>query len=160
MDNVFQEIDIAADLDNTLFWRLINRQKGKRTNECSEIEANGRILTNPNDISDAFAAYYESVLTPSENANFDNAFKKTTKTEFCRMYDSIYNCSEGLANLTLSVSTISKIITSLNMNRAAGIDSVRNEHLKHWGPYVSQVLKFLFDKVLEFQYVPEVWKIG
>ena len=44
------------------------------------------------------------------------------------------------------------------MNCAEGVDNVKNEHLKHEGPYDSKVLKCLLEKVLKFQYVPKVWK--
>ena len=89
-----KKTDSVAGYHNKIFWRLINRQKGKHTNLCSEIEANGEILTNSIDISAAFA--------PSENENFEE-FKKSTETQLSRMYDSAYNCNGRLTNLTLTV---------------------------------------------------------
>ncbi|CAC5407711.1 unnamed protein product [Mytilus coruscus] len=71
MDNTYREIDEAAECDVRLFWRLISRQKNRKTNQISEILHHNRQCKSPDDTSNVFADFYADVYTPTENAKFD-----------------------------------------------------------------------------------------
>ncbi|CAC5398246.1 unnamed protein product [Mytilus coruscus] len=81
MDNTYREIDEAAECDVRIFWRLISRQKNRKTNQISEILHHNRQCKSPEDISNAFADFYADFYTPTENAKFDSDFKAHV-TEF------------------------------------------------------------------------------
>ncbi|CAC5424032.1 unnamed protein product [Mytilus coruscus] len=80
MDNTYRVIDEVDECDDTLL-RLISRQKSRKTNHISEILHHNRQCKSPEGISNAFAALYADVYTPTENTKFDSNFKAYV-TEF------------------------------------------------------------------------------
>ena len=69
-----------------------------------------------------------------------------------------YKCDT--LNKHVSVAEINKAISGLKNGKAAGIDDIRNEYIKHSVPLLSDAYCKLFNKVLDTGEIPEEWVIG
>ncbi|CAG2221398.1 unnamed protein product [Mytilus edulis] len=133
MDNTYREIDEAAECDVRLFWRLISRQKNRKTNQISEILHHNRKCKSPEDISNAFADFYADVYTPTENSKFDNDFKVHV-TEFVdRTLESCATNNGLLPGGEITLYEIETVVRNLKLRKAPGYDKLQNEHVRYSG---------------------------
>ncbi|VDI08550.1 Hypothetical predicted protein [Mytilus galloprovincialis] len=131
MDNTYREIDEAAECDVRLFWRLISRQKNRKTNQISEILHHNRKCKSPEDISNAFADFYADVYTPTENSKFDNDFKVHV-TEFVdRTLESCATNNGLLPGGEITLYEIETVVRNLKLRKAPGYDKLQNEHVRY-----------------------------
>ena len=66
----------AAECDLRLFWRLLDRQKQRKSSKLvTQIIDDGVQLNNPDEISNAFRKHYANLFIPIKNSNYDDVFK-------------------------------------------------------------------------------------
>ncbi|CAG2221397.1 unnamed protein product [Mytilus edulis] len=160
MDNTYREIDEAAECDVRLFWRLISRQKNRKTNQISEILHHNRKCKSPEDISNAFADFYADVYTPTENSKFDNDFKVHV-TEFVdRTLESCATNNGLLPGGEITLYEIETVVRNLKLRKAPGYDKLQNEHVRYSGKKLHTVILRIFNAVIRFGRIPLCWKHG
>ncbi|VDI31056.1 Hypothetical predicted protein, partial [Mytilus galloprovincialis] len=160
MDNTYREIDEAAECDVRLFWRLISRQKNRKTNQISEILHHNRKCKSPEDISNAFVDFYADVYTPTENAKFDSDFKAHV-TEFVdRTLESCATDNGLLPGVEITLYEIESVVRSLKLRKAPGYDKLQNEHVRYSGSQLHTVILRIFNEVIRFGRIPLCWKHG
>ncbi len=59
MNKVYTYLD---ELDYRLLWKLLRNRKSTRSYTCTEITANGRLQTSPEEVADGFATYYRDIF--------------------------------------------------------------------------------------------------
>ena len=73
-ENDFKELSDAAEIDNIKFWKYVNRRRNRRTMTNVFPLDDGRSTSQPDEIAGLWANYYENLLTPEENTDFDDKF--------------------------------------------------------------------------------------
>ena len=79
------EIDQIAEVDSAYFWQKVNGRR-KLSTACagSEIEFNGRIFRDPEEISAAWGSYFEDLFSNSNREHFDPLFQNIVDTKVAR----------------------------------------------------------------------------
>ena len=72
MTSVFHDIDQASECDVRLFWKLVKRQRPRNTRFYQEIEIDGRLVDNPDEIANCLAEYFEQIYNPTKSKMFDS----------------------------------------------------------------------------------------
>ena len=69
-------------------------------------------------------------------------------------------CNSSKSEYYVSVELVDKMVTSLKDGKAAGIDNVTSEHIKHSHPIIITLLTKLYDLMIKYHYVPDAFGIG
>ena len=71
------DIDRAAELNSTDFWKLINSRKNRSNSRAGlELEFDGTIYRDSKQITDKWGEYFKKLYTPSTNDSFSVSVKK------------------------------------------------------------------------------------
>ena len=65
-----------------------------------------------------------------------------------------------LQDITISENEVKDILSTLNVNKASGPDSISHKMLKYVSNAVSKPLKILFNRTLAESHFPEPWKLN
>ena len=66
------EIDIAAEVDNVHFWKLVNRRKSGHSSAGSSIKFDGNICRSPDEICEKWGDYFSSLYSEDDPDAFDS----------------------------------------------------------------------------------------
>ena len=107
-------------------WNIINDLLGKQrsTNSILKLSTEDSLLTNPNDIADAFNKYFSSIISIRNRNNLENTRKNTSSTY---SYLDLGNGNRYSPMVFKSFSTkeIISIFKSLKAKDSFGYDEVR-----------------------------------
>lgn len=153
------EMDKAGDINQELFWTVMNRGAGKG-NTQAEIEYKGTIFRTPADIANAWSSHFSEVFTEPLNNRYDDNFKN----QINRIVSTLDTVSDSEPDKFLeepfSVDEISNICVKLKDGKAGGIDGITYEHLKYGGNELFEHLTRLFNLIVKNEYIPQSWKHG
>ena len=76
-----KEIMSASKDDNQLFFKLIRKQRSTPPGS-TELLVNDNLITDNEDLLNAWADHFQHLATPTENSKFDAAFETTTENSF------------------------------------------------------------------------------
>ncbi|CAB4039066.1 Hypothetical predicted protein [Paramuricea clavata] len=142
-ENDFKELSEASEIDHIKFWKYVNRRRKKKRSTNVLTTNDGRTISNPEEIADVWANYYEKLLTPEENTNFDDDFRECIDIE-----DPI------------TLKEIEDVLTVLPNNKAPGDDGITYEHIKYSGDILAAKLLIHYNKIIELEYIPRQFKLG
>ena len=108
------------------------------------------------DIVDAWATYFESLLSPNDDPSFDPEHKCQVLDEFLHFNA---NCDSS-SFIPFTVCEVQEATCSLPRGKAPGPDGIDSEHLIFGGTALSELLAALFNVLLTLRYVPESFKTG
>ncbi|KAJ8305664.1 hypothetical protein KUTeg_016209 [Tegillarca granosa] len=128
MEQVYKDIDQAAECDIHLFWRLINSKKPRSSRIYPEITYKGKIHTDPKDIVDCFADYFEDMYRVRDNPNFDTQFQShvSKSVETILSEDKSFHFTPPGGRILVLV--VCEVFKQLKRRKAPGVD-IQNEHL-------------------------------
>ena len=153
------EIEEAGDISQKQFWRLINRRRGSRGPSVRPFQkTDGSILTDMDDIREAWATYYEELYTPSNNG-YDQDFKNLVEGEIGNV--NLTPCDDTLLlKAPISEDEVLKVIKKVKNKKAAGPDGVQAEHIKLGGSHLLRALTDLFNAMVAREHRPALMKRG
>ena len=158
----FNEIGNTQDLDNEKFWRLINnkaRGKNKKGKDMS-LEVDGEFITDPKQMADLWANYFETLATPlKDNRIYDQLHKKDIEKQ---VNDIIQKPDDTgcILNVPLASEEIYEVIRSLPNGKAPGFDGITYEHLKFGGEIVVRALLKLYTCIIDWEEIPNLFKLA
>lgn len=159
MTSVFHDIDQASECDVRLFWKLVKRQRPRNTRFYQEIEIDGRLVDNPDEIASCFAEYFEQIYNPTKSKMFDSEFYKTIENSYLFIQEnSRLQTLSKLPGGEVTATEISKAIKDLKRRKAPGLDCIQNEHLIFGGPRLFACMSHLFNAVINIGRIPSIWK--
>jgi hypothetical protein len=127
------------------FWKVWNSKFENKSNRVIQVDgtADGGL------IAEKFAKHFESNCTP-----FSSVRNEELKAKYieCR---SQYNGSPVTDNELFDVELVSNIINGMSNGKAAGLDELSCEHLKHSHPILVCILCKLFNFFISAGFVPE-----
>ncbi len=118
----------ATEEDTCLKHRLINIQRGSKTT-IKAILFKGQVITNPQQVANNLADYYEDLITPKNMEQFDDCYLSAIENQLIA-------------------------IGKLNPNKAADCGGLRAEHLKPAIDILAPSMADIFNSILHDQRVP------
>lgn len=155
IQSVYREIDEAAELDLRLFWRLIKQRRPRSSWFYPEIcDATGESRTDPNEIANVFADFYENIYHYSENYSFDNDFKHVIHS----MFDQIkINSVDKDHTFQISHDDVITATSSLKHRKPPVVDNITNKHILHSDNLIVECLCKLYNAIINIGFVPPQW---
>lgn len=156
-----ERIENSIEIDQKLFWGLINKRTKQRTPMIRPVsDRNGRIARDIDDIANVWKEHFSLLYTATERPSFDCE----TKTHVDEMIENIDMSPTDSDTVILvnpiSLEEVQVACRSLKSGKAAGVDGIQPEHLKHAGPRLYQYLALLFDHMTRLEWRPEILRRG
>ena len=143
ISNDLHECLMRKDFKN--FWNCLKNKCGTQSNKNIVIEG----LTDDDEIACEFANYFEKHCNMVQT-------EKTIALE--KHFQSIFHDYETISRFNglyrIDVESIEKIVVSMKLGKAAGVDGLMVEHIQYAHPVLLVVLKKLFNFMIECGYVP------
>ena len=148
------------------FWKLAQaligtKQTDKRT--CPLKDANGQLIEDDDDKSEAFRQYYETVFRPGEldprhqqTHDDANALVKQLKTKYSRIR---HQDAEFDFGLNVTPQDIIKVLRKTK-HTAPGTDGIYYTHIKNLPDRALEFLSAIYEITLRCAYFPKRWKQG
>ena len=108
-NSVFDDLNKAAELDYRMFWKLLRRQSGKQSGNCSKLNVDGLCYSNENVIK-GFHKHFSSVFSPDHKNNIDI----TEELNGYYTYDETGNRVNDILTKPFTEEEIGNIITALS----------------------------------------------
>ncbi|VDI53576.1 Hypothetical predicted protein [Mytilus galloprovincialis] len=151
------EIIEARSSNKTLFYKLINKQRGKLSRRIDELNVGDNIYNTPEQIMEGWKIHFGQLAENTLDENFDSNYLKTTENEYKNIIEL---CSEQFIHVDVTQEEISKAINSLNRNKAADFYGITAENIIHGGVNLLTYLQTLINKSFEKHFIPDSLKIG
>ena len=159
-ENDFEELSDAAEIDNIKFWKYVNRRRNRRTVTNVFTLDDGGSTSQPDEIAGLWANYYENLLTPEENTDFDDKFKGYVDNEVSEITKNSIADIDDIFQHPITETEIKNILTLLPNNKAPGDDGITYEHVRFSGEVIVKKLVTLYNKIVELEYIPKNFKLG
>lgn len=154
-----QQIDSAGEVNQELFWRLVNRKRKRKASQVRPFQkADGSMATDISAIREAWGDYYEDLYTPKD-LGYNETFRESVEAAIGRIDLTPHNDSILLRE-PITREEVAKTIKQLKSKKAPGPDSVQPEHIKLGGNSLVQVLTDLFNAMICKEYRPANLKRG
>ena len=153
-----QEILDARAGDDQMFYKLINRQRGKLKFCVNELHVGTRVYDSNSGILAGWHEHFKDLATPADNPSFDEEYRKLVEMELSEIRDL---CDES-STLTNRITTgqVRKAISSLNKGKAADFYGLTAEHFIHGGEALLRVLTGIVNALYEHGKLTESLKVG
>ena len=115
----------------------------------------GRSTSQPDEIAGLWATYYENLLKPKENTDFDDKFKGYVDIEVSEIIKNSIVDIDDIFSAPLTETEIKNILTLLPNNKAPGDDGITYEHVRFSGEVLIKKLVVLYNKLVELEYIPK-----
>ena len=145
--DLIQSISLAAGEDQTLFHKLIKRQRGK-SQVTDTLFIDGEKITDEEQIRKEMANYYEKLSNREED-----------ESEAARMLDYMRQlCALSPESTQITPTELQTIINSLSSGKATDKDGYCAEHLKLLPEIGITTLTVIFNQILSTRKVPNILK--
>ncbi|MCG7879544.1 MAG: reverse transcriptase family protein [Candidatus Thiodiazotropha taylori] len=152
-----QEILDSRTSDSKLFYKLINRQRGKLSNCINELHVGNDIFQTENEILNGWHQHFKRLATPQHCSNFDSEYQKLVQLEFNQIADI---CEQERDFTPITPEEVTTAIKSLNTGKSGDIFNIKAEHFVHAVNMVEPVLVTLFNAMMKIGLVPDCMKLG
>ncbi|MES9879758.1 MAG: reverse transcriptase family protein [Sedimenticola sp.] len=160
LTNINSEIDASAEFDRNYFWRLVNARRNK---SCAspgvEMMFDNEITREPSTITEGWGQYFQKLYEPSNEAHYSTNFKSQINNDLLvikRRLSSETECEF----IPVTEDEITVTLNAAKLNKAAGMDNICYEHLKHGGKCVEVILCKMFNAMLKYGHAPKTMKRG
>ena len=151
-DACYNELDLECGDPSKLF-RLIRRANGIASEPTSVLNVGG-ITYKGEELPDAWASNFEDLASPS-----DHNFNDTFQLHICEQYTLINELPLDDFSL-FTDEEVAEAISSLKLNKAAGLDGIDPEHLRYAGSLLPATLTLLFNAIVLSGHIPHVFRNG
>jgi hypothetical protein len=155
-----QDINNSQEVNQTYFWYLVNKRK-KRGQSTHPIKLeNGMVLTDQDDIRNAWKLYFQKLYTPSKNPEYNEQFRQQIVQEVKQMEHESFYADDNVIKDGITLGEVTAIINKLKNKKAPGIDNISAEHIKCGGVALHKCIVLLFNVITKYEYVPICFKKG
>ena len=155
-----KELTKCQDIDQRYFWQLVNRHKKSKGVLTPLKLPNGKVITDANDIRNAWKDYFNRLYTPTEDPSYDSDFKLYVEDCLKVMEKESVLSNENLLENPITDDELNKIMNTLRNKKAPGWDCVSSEHVKYGGCRLRTCIKYLFQIIVKYEIVPVHFKLG
>jgi len=158
--NEYEDIENASNIGMGAIWRQLRPRRN--TNTGSSINHNGVLYTTPEELCQLWKKRYDTLLNeqPDEAALYD----ADHLDQLCQTVDDIKAASNelddptGILTESFTINEVASICKRLPNNKAPGYDGISYECVKYGGYKLYEWLTFLFNKIINFTYIPQQLK--
>ena len=146
----------ALDLDSrdpSKLFRQLRRARGQKCDPTTILNVGGCTYQGE-DILFTWASYFESLATPS-NQDYDESFRQLINAEYESLLDLPMDDFTPFAE-----EEVDEAVQTLKLDKAAGPDSIKPEHLVFGGRLLVQHLTRLFNAIVLSGHIPPVFQQG
>lgn len=158
MTEVFRDIDQASECDLRLFWKLIKRQRPRNLSSYPEMEFNGILYDNPDEITKCFACHFQNIFNPVNCNDFDDDFFHFIEKSYEDLQSFSRSNNDNLPGGHITGKEIIEIVKDLKRRKAPGLDRIQNEHVIYSGPTLANCIAYLFNGIINAGQIPTSWK--
>ena len=144
--------------DKKLFYKLIDKQRGKLSACVNELTVNGKSHKSNEEILEAWREHFEVLATPTLHEDFDEKYRQQVDSELREIIDM---CNPSVcAPDSVSKQQVKEAIDAINRGKAADFHGVTIEHFLNGGPELLQATTEIVNQVFKFGRVTEALRIG
>ena len=101
------------------------------------LEVDGEFITDPKQMADLWANYFEMLATPPHDRGvYNQLHKKDIENQVNDIVQKSEDISGCVLNVPLAIEEIDEVIRSLPNGKAPGFDGITYEHLKNGGEII------------------------
>lgn len=155
-----EEIMDADQYDQKLFFKLINKQ---RTSSCNTdtILVNDSLVSDPEEVRNAWKAYFEDLGTPQDNPSFDQEYMDVVDADIENIVDLVHSSFHQSPSTPLvSTDEVQHAVKKLNNGKAADGQGIQSEHITTADHVLLVPLAHLFNTILQNRCVPKAFQQG
>ena len=157
----YEEIEQASSIDQNNFWRLINSKRKKKGSCVYELKVNDKIYRHPVDILESWEEHFTNLYSETDASDqFDQTFKEEIEREFVNIVNESDNELDEIMHVPVEEEEMKTLIRKATTGKAAGVDSITNEHIKYGGSILCEYLTHLFNGIISVEKVPTEMKRG
>ncbi|MES9879927.1 MAG: reverse transcriptase domain-containing protein, partial [Sedimenticola sp.] len=154
------DIDTAAEMNSAQFWKLYNTRRKSSCNAAgSEINFNGQVLRDPEQIANGWGTFFAELYSVAEET-YDDQTHATPISERIRLirHDPTYAPVNSCPPVTIS--NVKIALKQCNKGKASGEDQIDYEHLMYGGDQLCKRLSVLYSSMIYNSYTPANMKRG
>lgn len=157
-DNLLEKLMSTHANKDKLFYKLIAKQRSSDTGRSTALTVDGRLITDPEELCEAWASYFKELGTPTSDPEYNDKFKERVEHDL----SAIHRLFEGRQPRIQPVTEeeTRRAIRKLNRRKAADPSGLRAEHLTESLETVASYLARLYTSMLELNHIPEILKTG
>ncbi len=162
MSGLDAEIDTAAELDTTSFWKLYNRRKKRSCNAAgTEINFEGQMCRDSDLITAGWGNYFKELYSPSYETYFDAEHISTVREHVNTIKQrQIPTLTESHYTPHFSTMDVKDALKQCKRGKASGEDMIEYEHLIFGGDMLHEILAKLYSSMLAYSHTPTNMKRG
>ena len=138
----------------------MNRRKKTKGLLCPLKLGNGNIITDTDEIREAWKDYFHNLYTPVNDPIYENEFKMYVEELLKVMSELSYLSPENRLEEPITDEELISMVWSLKNNKAPGWDCITSEHVKYDGERLKKCLQCLFSLIVEYECIPTHFKLG
>ena len=134
-------------------WKTVNDILGRkqRTDDVREIKINDHSVTSPEEIAEKFNDYFTSI---------GRSLAENIHNIECNYSQFVNRVDVSFLFQPVSLSQVYKLLNSLSVCKASGIDKISAKVLKWAAPVVSESLMQIFNRSIVSHVFPNEWKVA
>ena len=151
----------CADISNGFYWHLVNRCRRIKSRKPNPVKLqNGTVLTQLDDLKQAWYDHFITLYTPVENAKYDQQWYEFVNRTVQHHAVNSLNDEVSLFKHTFTNHELVHCINKLKLKKSTGWDRISSEHVKHGSKELKCWLLVLFNKMLVNELMPMNLKKG
>ena len=155
----FLDTQGKSPLSSVPFWRRINRLRAcKRNRGIAELKVNDIKISESKAKADVFAESLSKKFSLEENVNFNDVLKKEIDEKFSDTNFKNLTATMNKKYRDFSYDELTGAIKSMNSKTSLDGLGISNKMLKVLGPKAKNIVLDLFNKCLNENSVPTLWK--
>lgn len=149
---IFEEIEKSAELGIDEFYAVI-RENRKDKSDIGNIAFQGIESNTLDECVNLWKLYFSELSGTTEEKHNDCVKIK-------KMYEESKLETDNIKCNNITEEEVLQHIKSLKTKKSPGIDCISNEHLKYGGKYLIRHLSALFNYMIQYEYLPNVYRCG
>lgn len=164
MQQLDEDIDRAAELNNDDFWKLYNHRRNRSCVAAgAEMNFDGTVIRDAKRIANSWGHYFETLYSPTSVSNYmDTQHKEAIDSEMQNLDQCMRNCVyDSTSARPFTGGEVSAAIRKQGKKgKASGCDGIVYEHLVYGGPVLYDELAHFYTNILYLGHVPTEMKKG
>ncbi len=158
--SLFEEYDNAACVDANKLWAFVKRRRNKGSVLSNEVQFDGLIVRDPQEIADKWADHFDKLYTPHNDTSFS-----TEKANEIYMKMKMYREMTGNTEVPVLDDPIERVeveteVRKMPLGKAGGPDRLCNEHIKYGGETILTHIWYLLQMCHKIERLPHEMKRG
>ena len=149
-----------AEVNRNCFWRLLRKCRKTSGNVSLAIKRpDGTVAHELDDVLAVWKDHFSSLGGPKESPEYDDAHYLEV-SNFITNYNHSNHVDDDFLLQPLSTEEVMNAVNALNHGKSPGYDGVTSEHIVYGGEKMFELLRLLFNGIIDLEYVPLCFRVG